>query len=109
MAKKTKHFIELGDMKAVVLECKQCASSTSFPFSAPTTVIPTSCPNCNAPWDHSASPQGFNAIVGQFITRHQGLTRAFGGEVSRGVGYTISIQIDLGLPEVFDSINQSAG
>jgi hypothetical protein len=109
MAKKTKHFIELGDMKAVVLECKQCASSTSFPFAAPMAVIPTSCPNCNTPWDQTGSPQGFNAIVGQFITRQRGLTNAFGGEVSRGVGYTMSIQVDLGLPEVVDGIIDSVG
>jgi hypothetical protein len=97
MAKETKNFIELGDMKAVVLKCKQCASTMSFPLAGPTHV-PASCTNCGRDWDQSGSSTGFNAIVAQFITRTRGLKEAFEGPVSAAVGYTMSMEVDIEKP-----------
>ena len=99
MARQTKHFITLGDMKAVVLECKGCNSNLSFPFAASTTAqLPASCPNCGAPWDQLGSPTGFSAIIAQFITRTRGLKEALEGQHSAAVGYTMSVEVDIEKP-----------
>lgn len=95
MPKQTKHFIGLGDMKKVVLECKQCKSSMSLPFADGPINLRQSCPNCGADWDVSGSSTGFNALVENFINRKRGLKNALDGQFAASVGYTVSIEVDI--------------
>lgn len=94
MAKQTKHLVGLSDVKAVVLECKHCESSVSFAL-ARNRAVPASCPVCGGDWDRTHSPTGFNAIVGDFITRQRRLQDAFAGPVASSVGYTVRLEVDI--------------
>jgi hypothetical protein len=38
---------------------------------------------------------GFNAVVDQYMSRHRTLREAFEGPNSKGVGYTMSLQVGL--------------
>jgi hypothetical protein len=100
MAKKTKHFIALGDMKAVVLECKHCGSNMSYSFASQTTQLRQVCSNCGGDWDLSMSAAGFNRVIEQYISWQRRLKIALDGQDADALGYTMSIEIDLGGPEV---------
>jgi hypothetical protein len=98
MAKQTKHFIALGDMKAAVLECKQCSSSLTFSFGSEHTHIPPSCPNCGGDWDQSMSSGGFNRVIEQFIAFQRRLKISFDGQNAAALGYTMSVEVDIEEP-----------
>jgi hypothetical protein len=56
MTNQTKQFIEMSDILAVRLECKDCGSSLLVALGK-TVRPPYVCPNCNVPWwDDPDSP-----------------------------------------------------
>jgi hypothetical protein len=93
MAKRVKHLVKL-DIKAVVLECKVCASSLSISIARSRSIL-NSCPVCGASWDQSFPTTGFNAIIGDYITRHKNLQDALEGQLASSVGYRMNLEVDL--------------
>jgi hypothetical protein len=94
MAKQTKHQIELSDVKAVVLECNDCASSVSVSFDQ-ARGLPTSCPGCRRGWDQSSSLTGFNAHIEEYMRLHRKLQEAIKGPIGSSAGCKMGLQVDI--------------
>jgi hypothetical protein len=97
LTKQTKHLIELSDVKAVVLECKNCVSSVSFSF-ARIRSLPQSCPACGHGWDQSSSPTRFNEHVEEYMRFHRKLQEAIQGDIGSSVGCTMALEVDVEEP-----------
>ncbi len=50
MTQATKHYVDLNDLIATALECKNCHATLSVRTDAAKTIIPKACPSCEYPW-----------------------------------------------------------
>ncbi|MDE2103736.1 MAG: hypothetical protein KGL39_41245 [Patescibacteria group bacterium] len=51
MTMRAQHYIEVSDILAIRLECKNCGASVSFPIAKDLRFEAlNACPNCSAPW-----------------------------------------------------------
>jgi transcription elongation factor Elf1 len=95
MPRQTKQLIEFGDVKAVVLNCKHCNSSVSFSIEG-FNRIPVTCPACGQDWDTTMSANGYNAHIEEYMNSHKKLQKALIAPVAEGIGYTASLEVELG-------------
>ena len=86
MTSQTKQFIELSDLLAFRLECKQCGSSLLISFRKIGT-LPLTCANCTADWfDNPDSPA--RSAISQFLS----MARKLGGLLEKqGVKFSMEV------------------
>jgi DNA-directed RNA polymerase subunit RPC12/RpoP len=90
MTAKTRHFVELADIRALQMECSNCSSSLLVPISKFDRDVPTNCPNCGKRWGVKVDvgrPTGSH--ITEFCSAVLDLQKAMADDT----GFTLTLEI----------------
>lgn len=101
MTKQTKHYIELTDILALRLECKQChAALTLLPGDIENRILSV-CPSCHYSWA-VLSETSYAALFSEFASALGRLTRTLYGHKQMPpapLGFTLTLEISAAEPD----------
>lgn len=93
MTAKTKTVIELPDLGAIRLECKNCEADVSFPISTVSLKVPRVCPACNVEWIDLYDQGKPWEIAAVFLDNYKLLMKMLGKERAVTVGFDLKLEL----------------
>src|ERR1700722_15117710 len=93
MTSQTKHYIVLGDLLGLRLQCKGCDSALSLPLENIGDAIPQKCPNCKNEWFNPNAQRTASAPVLAFVDVYRRLQEAFHSGKPVTAGFSLNLEV----------------
>lgn len=95
MTSVTKRYMELGDLRGVVISCLDCKAALMLPLNADRLAMPTHCPNCRIEWSDpplAGLPPTRAQDLDAFFQAFRRLQRSLDGK-SAPVRFSLGIEV----------------